>query len=192
MTTFQTNTRKLPAEMRSWLAYIDLSQKIDNFVDTIPLLEALSNPAVKDVHWQEIKKLTKVHIDTEPDSFRLGHVFDAGLLNFKEDVLDICNAATQEAKIEAKLKEIERDWQATEFTFAPFKGMQDMLLKCAETMKIITKIEDSVVALSSLNSNRFVARFKKEAEGWTKKSITSRDVINEWLQVHSMWIYLNT
>ena len=190
MSEFQTKARRLPAEMKTWNAYIDLQSRIDNFVETMPLLEALSNPAVQDVHWKQIIELTGVEIDTDPDTFRLGHVFDAGLLNFKEDVHDICNAAEQEAKINAKLREIEIDWQSTEFTFSPFRGMDDMLLKGAETQEIITKIEDSIVALSGLNSNRFVGRYKKEVEGWMKKLTVSGDVINEWLQVQSMWIYL--
>ena len=190
MSDFQSKARRLPSDMKNWNAYIDLQTKIDNFVETMPILEALSNPAVQDVHWKQIIELTGVEIETDPDVFRLGHVFDAGLLNFKDDVHDICNAAEQEAKIKAKLVEIEIDWQSTEFTFSPFRGMDDMLLKGAETQEIVTKIEDSIVALSGLNSNRFVGRYKKEVESWMKKLTISGDVINEWLQVQSMWIYL--
>ena len=190
MTEFQQKARRLPADMKNWPAYIDLQNKIDNFVDTMPLLDALSNPAVQPCHWKQIIELTGCELDIDKDVFRLGHVFDAGLLDHKDDVHDICNAAQQEAKILAKLKEIEADWQTTEFTFAPFKDMKDVLLKGAETNEIVTKIEDSVVVLSSLNSNRFVGRFKKEVELWMKKLTTSSAVISEWLQVQSMWIYL--
>jgi dynein heavy chain len=65
----------------------------------MPLLEALSNPAVQDVHWKQIIELTGCEIDVDRDVFRLGHVFDAGLLNHKDDVYDICIAAEHEAKI---------------------------------------------------------------------------------------------
>ncbi|KAK8898529.1 Dynein heavy chain 5, axonemal [Tritrichomonas musculus] len=190
MTEFQQKARRLPSDMKNWPAYIDLQNKIDNFVDTMPLLDALSNPAVQACHWKQIIELTGCELDIDKDVFRLGHVFDAGLLDHKDDVHDICNAAQQEAKILAKLKEIEADWQTIEFTFAPFKDMKDVLLKGAETNEIVTKIEDSVVVLSSLNSNRFVGRFKKEVETWMKKLTTSSSVISEWLQVQSMWIYL--
>ena len=190
MTDFQSKARRLPADMKNWPAYIELQNKIDNFVDTMPILDALSNPAVQQYHWKQIIELTGCEIDTDKDVFRLGHVFDAGLLDHKDDVLDICNAAVHEAKIYAKLKEIEADWQSTEFTFANFKDMKDVLLKGAETNEIVTKIEDSVVNLSGLNSNRFVGRYKKDVESWMKKLTTSSSVINEWLQVQSMWIYL--
>jgi hypothetical protein len=42
--------------------------------------------------------------------------------------------------------------------------MEDVLLKATEIVEIITKIEDSVVFLFLLNSNRFVGRFKKDIE----------------------------
>ncbi|OHT09327.1 Dynein heavy chain family protein [Tritrichomonas foetus] len=190
MTEFQSKARRLPNEMKTWQAYIDLQNKIDNFVDVMVVLEALSNPAVQECHWKQIIELTGCDLDIDPDVFRLGHVFDAGLLDHKEDIHDICNAAEQEAKILTKLHEIECDWQSTEFTFANFKDMKDILLKGAETNEIVTKIEDSIVVLSSLNSNRFVGRFKKDVELWMKKLTTSSTVINEWLQVQSMWIYL--
>ena len=190
MTEFQSKARRLPNEMKTWQAYIDLQNKIDNFVDVMVVLEALSNPAVQECHWKQIIEITGCELDIDPDVFRLGHVFDAGLLDHKEDIHDICNAAEHEAKILSKLHEIELDWQTTEFTFANFKDMKDILLKGAETNEIVTKIEDSIVALSTLNSNRFVGRFKKEVELWMKKLTTSSTVINEWLQVQSMWIYL--
>jgi dynein heavy chain len=180
MTDFQAKARRPPADMRGWPAYQDLQQRIDNFVDTMPLLEALSKDSVQDVHWKQIIELTGCEIDIDKDVFRLAHVFDAGLLNFKEDVYDICNAAEQEAKIYAKLKEIESDWQSTEFTFEMLKEMK-VLLKGPETNEIITKIEDSVVVLSSLNSNRFVGRYKKDVEMWMKRLTTSSAVISEWL-----------
>ena len=65
-----------------------------------------------------------------------------------------------------------------------------MLFNGAETSEIVTKIEDSVVALSSINPNRFFSCFKKKVESSMKKFTTSRDVITEWLQAQSMWIYL--
>ncbi|KAH0792655.1 Dynein heavy chain family protein [Histomonas meleagridis] len=188
MSEFQKKAQHLT--MKDWAAYQDLQQKIDNFVETMPLLQQLSNPAVHECHWKQIIEITGCEIDTDPDVFRLGHVFNAGLLEHKDEVESICSAAIEEAKIFAKLKEIESEWQTTEFTFANFKDMKDVLLKGAETNEIVTKIEDSVIILSSLNSNRFVGRFKKEVELWMKKLTTSSSVIAEWLQVQSMWIYL--
>lgn len=62
-----------------------------------------------------IFELTGCEINTEPDVFHLG------LLDHKDDVLNICNAVQQEAKNIAQLREIEADWQTTEFAFASIK-----------------------------------------------------------------------
>jgi hypothetical protein len=50
MSKFQSDAKKLPAEMRGWAAYVDLNQKIDNFVETMPFFEASLDPAVQEPH----------------------------------------------------------------------------------------------------------------------------------------------
>jgi dynein heavy chain len=86
-----------------------LNQKLDNFIETMPLLEAWSDPAVQKPHWKQIIALTGVEFDTDQAFFRFSHEFNAGLLDFKDDVQDICNTAQQEAKILTKLKKTEAD-----------------------------------------------------------------------------------
>jgi hypothetical protein len=39
MAKFQSNTKKLPAEMRSWTVYANLNQRFYNFIETMPLSE---------------------------------------------------------------------------------------------------------------------------------------------------------
>jgi dynein heavy chain len=62
------------------------------------------------------------------------------------------------------LKEIEANCQTIEFVITYFKQMEDALLKGADTLEIITKIENSIIPLSAFNSNRFDEKFKKNVE----------------------------
>lgn len=185
--------RKLPKALREWQAFLDLKKKIDDFSDTCPLLELMSNKAMKERHWDRIstvgyqlvsgiafnflltplnrlavrenitrnllfkfftlyiyflifckfsfiftfsrvlkkfcikskiqKKLkyqrfcniltyfcdlqvTKHQFDVENESFTLRGIMEAPLLQFKEDIEDICIAAGKEKDIEAKLKQV--------------------------------------------------------------------------------------
>jgi hypothetical protein len=76
----------MPPDMKGWLASQDLQQRIDKCVDIMPLPGAVSNPAVQDVHGKQIIELRGYEIDIHCDVFHLSHVFDAGLLNFKNEV----------------------------------------------------------------------------------------------------------
>ena len=58
--------------MKDWQAFLDLKKKIDDFNETCPLLEMMTNKAMAERHWQRISALTKKTFDIESDTFTLG------------------------------------------------------------------------------------------------------------------------
>lgn len=60
----------------------------------------------------------------------------------------------KEKDIEAKLKQVMADWAVIDLTFTNFKNRGELLIKAADTMEIVTLLEDSLMILNSLASNR--------------------------------------
>jgi dynein heavy chain len=121
----------------------------------------MSNRAMQSRHWYRIAEVTGVRsLDVEADDFRLRHVMDLPLLRYKEDIEDICIAAVKERDIEAKLKQVESDWKMQEFDFGQFKTRGELLLKGDRIQEVVSLLEDSLMLLSSLMSNRFVIENK--------------------------------
>ncbi|XP_073486924.1 dynein axonemal heavy chain 5-like [Aquarana catesbeiana] len=187
---FQNRIRKLPKALKEWQAFNDLKTEIDDFSESCPLLEMMSNKAMMKRHWDRISQLTGHSFDVESESFSLRNIMEASLLKNKEDIEDICISAVKEKDIEAKLKNVINEWSAHVFTFAQFKSRGELLLKGSDTSEKIALMEDSLMILGSIMSNRYNAPFKPTIQQWVQKLSNTTEIIENWLNVQNLWIYL--
>ncbi|MBN3299228.1 DYH5 protein, partial [Amia calva] len=187
---FQNRIRKLPKALKEWQAFNDLKRKIDDFSESCPLLEMMANKAMLSRHWQRIADVTGHHFDVESENFLLRNIMEAPLLKNKEDIEDICISAVKEKDIDAKLNAVIAEWSGHAFTFAPFKSRGDLLLKGSDTTEKVVLMEDSLMVLASLMSNRYNAPFKPKIQEWVQKLSNTTEIIENWLTVQNLWIYL--
>lgn len=78
--------RKLPKALKEWEAFNDLKKKIDDFNETCPLLEMMTNKAMLERHWKRMEEVTSHSFDVESESFQLRNIMEAPLLKFREDI----------------------------------------------------------------------------------------------------------
>lgn len=76
----------MPKGLKDWQAFLDLKKTIDDFNECCPLLELMTNKAMKKRHWDRIADTTQHPIDIESDDFKLRNIMEAPLLKFKEDI----------------------------------------------------------------------------------------------------------
>ncbi len=180
----------MPKGLKDWKAYDALKKKIDDFNECCPLLELMTNKAMKKRHWDRISDLTKHPIDIESDELKLRNIMEASLLKYKEEIEDICIAAVKEKDIEAKLKQVQTDWATQEFQFSQFKTRGELLLKGDRVGEVMAALEESLMVLSSLMSNRYNAPFKKQIQQLVKNLTDSNEILENWMQTQNLWIYL--
>ncbi|NWT22388.1 DYH8 protein, partial [Cardinalis cardinalis] len=190
LTDYQARCRRLPKGLHHWQAFSDLKKRIEDFIECCSLLEMMSDKAMKQRHWDRISETTGHPFDVESETFCLRNIMEAPILQNKEDIEDICISAMKEKDIEAKLLQVAETWGAQNLSFAQFKGRGELLLKGIESAEIMILMEDSLMVLDSLLSNRYNTAFKKQIQSWVSKLSNSSHIIEEWLIVQNLWIYL--
>jgi dynein heavy chain len=141
---FQAQCKKLPKALRDWPAYTDCRKKIDDFLEILPLLQALSSPDMRERHWVELGRIAGVVFDLSPDTFKLVDLLSANMLRVTEDVEDLSTAAIKEAQVETKLRQIETEWSDQVFSFGTYKSRGTVTLAMAPTAELIEKLEVSI------------------------------------------------
>ena len=187
---FGNRCRKLPKALKEWPAFHALKKTIDDFNDICPLLELMSNKAMKFRHWQKIQDLINYKFDMSIPGFALKDIMDAPIQKHKEDIEDVCISALKERDIEAKLRQVTSEWTCQELEFQVFKNRGDLLLRGDTTSETVGQAEDSLMILGSLLSNRFNAPFKNQIQQWITDLSNTSEILERWLLVQNLWVYL--
>jgi len=85
---------------------------------------------------------------------------------------------------------MDAEWEDQVFVFNEFKNKGRCVLSAAETGELVEKLEDSQMALGSMATNRYSAPFKEEVTSWITKLSTVSEIIEMWLIVQNMWMYM--
>jgi len=68
---FAKDCTKLPSTTKKYDAFRELKTEIDNFIEIIPLIDALAKPSIRPRHWEDVIELTGCEIPYDADNFVL-------------------------------------------------------------------------------------------------------------------------
>ena len=91
--TFARDCSRLPGVLKSWEAYKELKQEIDDMTEILPLVKSLAKESIRPRHWDEIITLVKQDIPYTSETFNLSQLFKCPLLSFKEEIEEITDSA---------------------------------------------------------------------------------------------------
>ena len=186
---FQAQMKKLPRAMRDLGAYEELRKTIEDFLEVLPLLQMLSNDAMRQRHWADIMAICKVELKIQDtDNFKLSDLMEADLLKHAEDVEEIASAAVKELQIEVKLGTIIEQWEEQNLDFNNYKNRGPVLLQGVPD--IMEAMEETQMNLGGMMSSRYVMPFKEEVSGWVMKMSTVSEILEQWVIVQNYWTYM--
>ena len=153
---FQNACKRMPKALREYEAFVELKRTIDDFLETLPLVQSLAHPCMRSRHWTQLMTVTGRQLAVHSDTFKLSTLLEADLLEFNDDVEDITNSAIKELQIEEKLNLISEEWADCQLSFNTFKNRGPIALKGAETAELMEKLEEAQMNLGSMLASRYI------------------------------------
>jgi dynein heavy chain len=190
---YDARCKKLPKKLREWQAFDVVTAKISELQMLQPLLLGLSKPSIKPRHWLEVNALLaaiKTSLPFQDEEFCLAHVFESGMIQFKEEIEEICDGADKQLQIERRLHEMKEQWAIAAFEFSIWKNRDIPVLKAFGF--VIEELEEAQAQLQSLLSVRHVAPFRDEVQKFLTSLSDTADTLEMWVKVQMLWTSLES
>nr|CAD7593189.1 unnamed protein product [Timema genevievae] len=186
---FAKEIRAMDKEMRTWDTYTTLESMVKNMLTSLRAVGELQNPAIRERHWHQLMKSTKVRFVMD-ESITLSELLGLNLHECEEEVKNIVDRAVKEMSMEKTLKELDATWSRMEFEQEIHPRTNSTLLKASE--ELIETLEDNQVQLQNLITSKFIAHFLGEVSAWQSKLSIADQVITIWFEVQRTWMHLES
>ncbi|KAM6949562.1 LOW QUALITY PROTEIN: dynein axonemal heavy chain 2 [Aplochiton taeniatus] len=173
---------------KQWDIVTFSKNRIEQFKRTIPLIQDLKNPAIRDRHWNQIRHEVQRSFDQTSADFTLEKIVALGLDQYADKISEISGAASKELSIEQGLEGIAKTWQVTCLDITAYKDKGHFRLRGTE--EVFQALEDNQVTLSTMKASRFVRAFEKEVDRWERCLSLVLEVIEMVITVQRQWMYL--
>lgn len=154
------------------------------------MLQALSREYLRQRHWQEVIRITGCQLALETGQFKLQALLDTELLNHKEEIEYITEAAEKQQQIEQKLNEIKEKWASEVFSFVSWRDRPAPVLHAYGG--IMEALEESQLTLQTMLSMRHIAPFKDEVQSKLSQLSDTSDILEQWIKVQLLWCSLES
>jgi len=181
--------RKLPTPVKGSDAFKGVDKVVKEFVITCPIIVSLRSPAMRERHWRELMDVVKKEftLPSKNPTMILKDFIEMELHTKANEVEEIAEKASKEAKHEETLKNLENTWSGVNFSMNFYKDTDVPLLKLEDDN--VEQLESDQMAVQSIVGSRY-AYFRKEATEWQKSLGLVSDITSLLQDIQRTWSYL--
>ncbi len=171
-----------------------LKREVIQFKETMPVVEALSNKRLKDVHWKEIKDTIGTDMPLESRDFSLETLITLNTAKHKEEIHNISVTASQEYILKHQIKSIKEHWEKRGFeTKLYVKDQQrDQVTVITNSEQLFIDLDDTLSTLNNIIGSRYVRRLLSRAIAVKQQFDMLWQVADEWVHCQRNWLYLDS
>ncbi|AMD19130.1 HBR229Cp [Eremothecium sinecaudum] len=181
----------MPPKVLQYKIFQSIAGSIDTALESMHLLKALKERAIKPRHWvilfKQLRSSYNISADVEDFSFTLEDVLNLNLLLNEVAVKKIIIQARNEFVLESSLNQIKTRWKAIKFElFAHSSGLS--LVKSWDF--VFGNCTDDLNMIGSMRNSPYFKVFEQEATEWESRLSALYEILLSWVEVQRQWMYL--
>ena len=176
-------------DLKKFGAYGGLERRLTDFINLLPLIMSLSNPAMRKRHWDALVKEVGVAFDPTSDDFTMDSMFNMGLNKSADFIMDLSNRANKELAIENALTDISKSWSTMDLDLVEYKSVY---FKVRSTEDLFQMLEDHAVSVSAMKASPYYSSFAEDLDRWEKNLSVISEVVDMQMQLQKKWMYLES
>ncbi|KAL7754340.1 hypothetical protein RI367_000321 [Sorochytrium milnesiophthora] len=164
-----------------------LKNKLDKFKAHLPLISTLRNPGLKERHWENMAHIVGQSI--APDATTsLSKLIEYNLTPYIPQLEQVAEAATKEFSLQKAIAKMRAEWEPLVFNCVDYRETGTKILSALDEVQAL--LDDQIVKVQTMRGSPFAKPIEAEVVNLENKLILVQEVIDEWLQVQSTWLYL--
>ncbi|CAK9071075.1 unnamed protein product [Durusdinium trenchii] len=182
--TFEQDKLTKPAKVAE-----KVKNDLDAFKENVPLLHALCNPGLRERHWTEISNVICFEMGPDP-TLTLNKALDRDIGAYVQKISEISESAAKEYQIESGLDGMIKEWEPVIMEFKDWGTTGTYIVAGASIDEVQTLLDDHVIKTQTMKGSPYAAEFKERLEDWEKYLTGVQDIVDVWLKVQGVWLYL--
>lgn len=204
----QSRVQDISKSAASWSMFHEYRSHVFHSTEVLELVNALCSAPLEDRHWDKLDRLcspistsaTHLTSDTEgrisrcapADLWALVTKDAAGAAGASEkaEVEDLIALAVREGKLRAAFEAIKKQWNSAEIELGTYKSKGAIFLESSSTADVMDALEDAIMSLGSMASNRASQYFRSDVKDFLKLLSNIEESMQLWLSTQSVWSYM--
>lgn len=189
ISTHIEHLEKISQASSCWPIFQEYQSFVFTSKDFLHIISTLYSIHLQDRHWNQLSFLLPGETSS-CKSLCLSDLWNQDILRDKTKIDDIISTAIREEQLQTSFDSIRREWMSAQIELSMYKSRGKIFLEQSATTDTMERLEDSIMTLNTMVSNRASYYFRDDIKSFLKDLSNVEESMQIWLSTQAIWSYL--